>query len=229
MNTGSGEQWDLYPGETAGKHKIKIKMIKVWNIKVPSHQEGREKRAARGEEGGGGGEKTGRGRGKAQPEARRRSDAFTSLWSELECVNAPVCVRVFDAASSFSFLLVYQRNIPLIFTTTCFGRCRSCFLRIFIKSQRAPDDVIVMSSRLRWRSDRTWTDRCVRHPNKKQRNDTNKCDGGNSLVEKLCKISLVRFVGFVIHFFCQETFFWNLLGSYWSVDRSICYPIYILT
>lgn len=107
MNTGSGEHWDLYPGETAGKHKIKIKMIKVWNIKVPSHHEGREKRAERGEEGGGGGEKTGRGRGKAQPEARRRSDAFTSLWSELECVNTSACVRVFDAASSFSFLLVY--------------------------------------------------------------------------------------------------------------------------
>lgn len=46
---------------------------------------------------------------------------------------------------------------------------------------------------------------------KKQRNDTNKCDGGNSLVEKLCKISSVRFVGFVIHFFCQETFFLELI------------------
>lgn len=60
-----------------------------------------------------------------------------------------------------------KRTLPY-FTTTCFGRCRSCFLRIFIKSQRAPDDVIVMSSRLRWRSDRTWTDKCVRHPNKKK-------------------------------------------------------------
>lgn len=46
---------------------------------------------------------------------------------------------------------------------------------------------------------------------KTKRNDTNKCDGGNSFVEKLCKISSVRFVGFVIHFFCQETFFLELI------------------
>lgn len=94
MNTGSGEQWDLYPGETAGKHKIKIKMIKVWNIKVPSHQEGREKRAERGEEGRGGGEKTGRGRRKAQPEARRRSDAFTSVIRTRVCKYVCVCSSV---------------------------------------------------------------------------------------------------------------------------------------
>lgn len=49
MSKSSQEQKDLYRSETAWKHEIKIKMIKVWNIKIQSYQEERKGERESGE------------------------------------------------------------------------------------------------------------------------------------------------------------------------------------
>lgn len=148
MNTGSREQRDLYPGETAWKHEIKIKMIKVWNIKVPSHQEGREKRAERGEEGRGERERVEEEKLSPKPGAvLRRSRLIRTRVCKYVCVCSSVRCCVF-----FLLLACLLKEHSTNFYGNLFQHLQlDDIARVsWGSSSSLPDDVIMMSSRLRY-------------------------------------------------------------------------------